>query len=436
MNKIKRKNEGITLITLAIAVVILVIISSLLVYNAKTGIKLRNLDMMYNDIELLSDKVNSYYTKYGALPASIEYIEDIAFQPEPNDSTIYYVIDLNALDGISLNYGYGFKNITSEEDTLGNNDVYIINEDSHHIYYAKGIEMDGTVYYTNESDDEVVIIEGSYLVNGTTYYKTLQEAVDSAEEGSTIKVIRGASEPDGATINKEIVLDTNGKTINLNRVIHIDTDKDVIIKGNGIIQNQQGSAINIYEVGNLQIKDIVISSNSINGGNSIVTDNESGTITIDNSKIDVIRTNVSSKNTYININSGTIGEIYMYYNTAGANYLQINGGTINKINYGFNQYNGGKLQIYGGEIDEITIEDPIGFASDGVIVGNPNEVVSKTNPYIHNIIDGGCVNELIIQFNSGAIVNNGVISFVPRSGYTVTTEYNNEKKENIYVLTK
>ena len=296
--------------------------------------------------------------------------------------------------------------------------------------------MDGTVYYTNESDDEVVIIEGSYLVNGTTYYKTLQEAVDSAEEGSTIKVIRGASEPDGATINKEIVLDTNGKTINLNRVIHIDTDKDVIIKGNGIIQNQQGSAINIYEVGNLQIKDIVISSNSINGGNSIVTDNESGTITIDNSKIDVIRTNVSSKNTYININSGTIGEIYMYYNTAGANYLQINGGTINKINYGFNQSNGGKLQIYGGEIDEITIEDPIGFASDGVIVGNPNEVVSKTNPYIHNIIDGGCVNELIIQFNSGAIVNNGVISFVPRSGYTVTTEYNNEKKENIYVLTK
>ena len=115
MNKIKRKNEGITLITLAIAVVILVIISSLLVYNAKTGIKLRNLDMMYNDIELLSDKVNSFYTKYGALPASIEYIEDIAFQPEPNDSTIYYVIDLNALEGISLNYGYGFKNITSEK---------------------------------------------------------------------------------------------------------------------------------------------------------------------------------------------------------------------------------------------------------------------------------------------------------------------------------
>ena len=157
MNNLKEKNKGITLITLVIAVIILIIISSLLVYNAKTGIKLRTLKKMYNDIELLSDKVESHYAKYGALPAEFEYLGNIYFEPEPNDNDIYYVIDLNALDGVSLNYGYDFKNITSEDDTLAYNDVYIINEQSHHIYYVRGIEMDGVVYYTVDSDDKVTL---------------------------------------------------------------------------------------------------------------------------------------------------------------------------------------------------------------------------------------------------------------------------------------
>ena len=152
-----KKIAGITLITLVIAVCILIIISSILIYNARTGIRLRSLKMMYNDIELLSDKVNSYYTKYGALPAEIEYKGNIHFEPEPNDNDIYYIIDLNALDGISLNYGFDFKNITSENDTSTYSDIYIINEESHHIYYVRGIEMDGVIYYTNNNDDSLNI---------------------------------------------------------------------------------------------------------------------------------------------------------------------------------------------------------------------------------------------------------------------------------------
>ena len=170
MNNLKRKNKGITLITLVVAVTILIIISSLLIYNATNGIEMRNLRMMYNDIELLSDKVNSYYTKYGALPAEIEYQNNINFEPQPNDTDKYYVIDLYALDEISLNYGYDFENIHSSDDTLLYNDVYIINEQSHHIYYAKGIEMDDVVYYTND-DDESVSIKPLISINLTLTYE-------------------------------------------------------------------------------------------------------------------------------------------------------------------------------------------------------------------------------------------------------------------------
>lgn len=153
----KKYNKGITLITLTVAVCILIIISGMLIYNAKNGIKMRNVKLMKNDIELLNDKINSYYVKYGAIPAEIEYIGNINFEPQPNDNEKYYVIDLNALENVTLNYGLDFKNITTSDDTISYNDVYIINEQSHHIYYVHGVEMDEIIYYTNDTDEYVEI---------------------------------------------------------------------------------------------------------------------------------------------------------------------------------------------------------------------------------------------------------------------------------------
>ena len=46
-NKIQNE-KAITLITLVVAVSIMIIIASMLIYNAKTGIKMRNLKMMQN----------------------------------------------------------------------------------------------------------------------------------------------------------------------------------------------------------------------------------------------------------------------------------------------------------------------------------------------------------------------------------------------------
>ena len=97
----KIKESGITLITLVIAVIILIIISSLLVYNAKTGIKLRTLKKMYNDIELLSDKVESHYAKYGALPAEFEYLGNTKNIIE-NVSNVYGVSEESAKNLLNI----------------------------------------------------------------------------------------------------------------------------------------------------------------------------------------------------------------------------------------------------------------------------------------------------------------------------------------------
>ena len=81
MNVKIKKERGITLITLTVAICILIIILSVLVYNAQNGIKMRNLKMMQNDIEELSDKIDAYYVKYGALPIEYRYT-NIKFEPQ------------------------------------------------------------------------------------------------------------------------------------------------------------------------------------------------------------------------------------------------------------------------------------------------------------------------------------------------------------------
>ena len=43
-----KNNKGITLITLTVAVLIMIILSSMLIYNAKNGLKMKNLKDMQN----------------------------------------------------------------------------------------------------------------------------------------------------------------------------------------------------------------------------------------------------------------------------------------------------------------------------------------------------------------------------------------------------
>ena len=174
--RLRKKIKGLSLISLTIAVVILIIISSLLIYNAKNGVKIRAYKMLQNDVQLLEDKVNAYYVKYSAIPAEIEYKNTTLLErmfnenkKSPNDGEEYYVIDLKALEGVTLNYGKDYENISTEDDTRKYEDVYIINKESHHIYYVKGINFDGKWYYTNENNDEVNVVERKKWVSAVTY---------------------------------------------------------------------------------------------------------------------------------------------------------------------------------------------------------------------------------------------------------------------------
>lgn len=154
-----KSNKGISLVSLIITIAVMMIISSIAVNMSMDRFEINNLNKMINDLELLEDKVSNYYLKYNRMPIArnsennaIKYTyTTIDFEKSAGDNENYYIVDLEALgDGVSLNYGKdGFENPNSSED------VYIINEKTHSIYYVKGIEMKGKYYHSILRNDSI-----------------------------------------------------------------------------------------------------------------------------------------------------------------------------------------------------------------------------------------------------------------------------------------
>ena len=185
-----RGAKGISLVSLAIAVVVLMILANIIIYNTRDSLKVGNLKEMQTDIENLRDKISSYYAQNGKIPAKLEYmninhLKTAGVISEAVDTGKFLVIDLSALENLTLNRGKDYEAIKDYEilrdEQAGNyTDLYIINETSHNIFYVAGVKVDHDTYYTDYAEDEidtvavnlryvenVKIPDGFYYVGGT-----------------------------------------------------------------------------------------------------------------------------------------------------------------------------------------------------------------------------------------------------------------------------
>ena len=169
-----RKEKGETMITVTIAVIILLIITGILVYNAKDVIYIRNYNALKNDIELLRDKVAEFYNEYGSIPAKIQCtnistgIESVLNNVELKNKDDFYVLDLQVLDGLTLNYGKDYetvKNMEKVEEYYP--DLYIIHKMTHNIFLIGGITTkEGnttTIHYTDYSEPDKTKVDFRYV---------------------------------------------------------------------------------------------------------------------------------------------------------------------------------------------------------------------------------------------------------------------------------
>lgn len=138
-------------IVFTISIIIIFIVFFEIVSYINNGITISELNNMYKDINTLENKISLYYLDYGNLP--IIQDKKIEFKDKsinPNDNDVYYEIDLSKLENLKLFYG---------DKKLGIKDIYIINEQSHTIYYLNGCEHEGKNVYTREIDYEYVNLE-------------------------------------------------------------------------------------------------------------------------------------------------------------------------------------------------------------------------------------------------------------------------------------
>jgi hypothetical protein len=115
-NKIKQE-KGVTLTILVITVITLMIITGTLIYNVEDSTRIKKLTNLYNDIDLLRTKVTDYYEEYGEIPAKIKYTSTSGLSnvlSKNNDTGDFYVIDLEAMKGITLNYGNDYEKIIND----------------------------------------------------------------------------------------------------------------------------------------------------------------------------------------------------------------------------------------------------------------------------------------------------------------------------------
>ena len=60
-----KNNKGVTLISLMLTVIVILILTSAMIYNTKNQLEMRKVQNLNLDIENLNAKVDDYYLKYG-----------------------------------------------------------------------------------------------------------------------------------------------------------------------------------------------------------------------------------------------------------------------------------------------------------------------------------------------------------------------------------
>ena len=203
------KNEkGVTLIVLTITIIVLLIITSIIISNSNIQLGIKKVNNLYADIESISTKVTDYYITNNSLPVFEKaFLNDKTMMEtfitatggdssiiNPNDSGVYYVIDLSKLDNLTLNYGKDYLTWSETGNIKDSQDLYIINQVSHQIYYPNGIKYNDEIYYTSPNDsEEIEKVE-------------LDTATDTEFEVSKIQAIKTPDENNYAVVNMEVTL--------------------------------------------------------------------------------------------------------------------------------------------------------------------------------------------------------------------------------------
>ncbi len=248
-SKVKQE-KGVTLIVLVITVIALTILTFTITVNTKNSAEIKRLSQLKSDIANLNQKVSDFYNKYGEIPASIEYtntsgLQEILNNKEKSADSKFYVVDLQAMKSISLNYGQDYESVkgTNAENANNYKDLYIINNLTHNIFYVDGVSVtengQSKVYYTNyDVPADVPDIDLSVKYTNVDTSKT-----NPAEATPDNVVVIEDDANKGITIKDE----------NYNEWVWVEVPKDTVFSGLTIDTTKELTEQNYTDIKNKMI---------------------------------------------------------------------------------------------------------------------------------------------------------------------------------------
>ena len=222
-----RNNKGITMISLVITIIVLLIVTSITVYNGLEQLGIKRLNNLYSDIESLSTKVAEYYLKKETLPVlEEEYVNntqeletifrsngattDIA---NVNDEGAYYVLDLSKLDNLTLNYGDEYKDWTSTSSANDIQNIYIINSVTHQIYFPHGVKAGDEYFFAKFPDD-------------TEIEQITLEAIEGELDANITNITGNMLENNKISVVADVTLEGNLNNYDLNTLEYVWSEID------------------------------------------------------------------------------------------------------------------------------------------------------------------------------------------------------------------
>ena len=221
----KNRSRGITLVALVISIIILLILATISIQTlTHTGLfesankaKLetkRSQITEWLELKLLEEQMNNpFRTSEDIIKATRESVTNN--QEELKKMSEKVVIGE-----------------TSTKENGEDVEIYFYVQVDKDIYK---VSMEGSKFIGEEGKLPPVTKIENYIINTGETYETLAQAIENANEGDQIKVINDNTDISDVTINKNLIIDTNGKTLTRTKTINITSGIIVEITGEGTL---------------------------------------------------------------------------------------------------------------------------------------------------------------------------------------------------------
>lgn len=315
-----------------------------------------------------------------------------------------YGLDINSSNAKVYFYDGIFKGKTlaANKDVTGKAEGYDITESTEII--------DGAEYKTAYLKLSDTIVASSKINETTTYYSTVQEAIDAVgtKLGATVTLLKDEiTEIVTIAAEQDIVLDTNGKTLTSEDVT-VTNNGTLSISGNGKIISTGSSAINNDTAKTLTIDEVTIESSASRG----INNTSNGTVNILGGYIKGQSFGIFDNDTgIINIQGGTIEAVSGTGIRTYGTKLNISGDdTLIKGNYGIYGYSTTDIEMTGGKIQALTTHairletGTLNVSGEGIVIEGVTRGITTTTGNI--IIRSGTVkatNGIGIRVDGGTL---------------------------------